>query len=231
MNVAAELQWNLMPPRAFANHDVVISAAMEPAYEVGGDAFDYAIAGDQVHVAIFDAMGNNSHAGLTANLAVAACRNHRRQGTDLVTTGERVEQVLVNHLGHKSYATAILADLNAAHRAAQLDQPRSPSAGPDPRRTLDRRPALPAGAPARHRTGTDRHPLPRTTRTRRPGPVLHRRHHEARDALGREFGPNQFTDFIIRHHADGLPVPETLRRLMRAVLDHHGGRWTGRRCG
>jgi hypothetical protein len=34
----------------------------------------------------------------------------------------------------------------------------------------------------------------------------------------------RFTDFIIRHHADDLPVAETLRRLMHAVMDHHDGR-------
>ncbi|WP_374103335.1 hypothetical protein [Streptomyces sp. MK37H] len=35
--------------------------------------------------------------------------------------------------------------------------------------------------------------------------------------------PGRFADFIVRHHADGLPVPETLRRLIWAVLDHHDG--------
>ncbi|MEY9996540.1 hypothetical protein ABIE67_008572 [Streptomyces sp. V4I8] len=34
----------------------------------------------------------------------------------------------------------------------------------------------------------------------------------------------RFTDFLIRHHADGLPVPETLRRLIHAVLEYHDGR-------
>lgn len=37
MNVAAEMQWNLMPPRAFTNTSVTVSAVVEPAYEVGGD--------------------------------------------------------------------------------------------------------------------------------------------------------------------------------------------------
>jgi serine phosphatase RsbU (regulator of sigma subunit) len=46
---------------------------------------------------------------------------------------------------------------------------------------------------------------------------------EARDASGREFGLNRFVEFIIRHNGDGLPVPETLRRLVGSVLDYHGG--------
>ena len=56
---------------------------LEPAYEIGGDAFDYALAGERVHLSIFDAMGHDASAGLTSNLALAACRNYRRQGADL----------------------------------------------------------------------------------------------------------------------------------------------------
>jgi serine phosphatase RsbU (regulator of sigma subunit) len=44
---------------------------------------------------------------------------------------------------------------------------------------------------------------------------------EARNSRGREFGLQRFVDFVIRHHADGLPVPETLRRLVRSVLAYH----------
>ncbi|MFB7031575.1 MULTISPECIES: PP2C family protein-serine/threonine phosphatase [unclassified Streptomyces] len=223
MNVAAELQWNLMPPRAFANRDVVICAAMEPAYEIGGDAFDYAVAGDQVHVAIFDAMGHNSHAGLTANLAVAACRNHRRQGTDLVTTGERVEQVLIDHFGHHTYVTAVLAGLDTATGLLTwINRGHYPPILIRAGRWTTALPCLPA-----HPLGTQLGLTATLCREQlEPGDrvLLYTDGiTEARDARGREFGLNQFTDFIIRHHADGLPAPETLRRLIRAILDHHGG--------
>ncbi|WP_434091549.1 SpoIIE family protein phosphatase [Streptomyces anulatus] len=46
---------------------------------------------------------------------------------------------------------------------------------------------------------------------------------EARASDDTEFGLERFTDSLIRHHADGLPVPETLRRLIKAVLDYHDG--------
>lgn len=224
MNVAAELQWNLMPPRAFANKDVVIAAAMEPAYEIGGDAFDYAIAGDQVHLAVFDAMGHDSHAGLVANLAVAAFRNQRRQGTDLVGTGERIEQILVDHFGHGTYVTAILADLNAVtgvlNWISRGHHPPVLLRGGRWATSLSCTPAHPLGTelgiistPCRHQLEPGDRILLYTD-----GVV------EAHDAGGREFGLDRFTDFIIRHYADGLPTSETLRRLMRAVLDHHGGR-------
>lgn len=47
---------------------------------------------------------------------------------------------------------------------------------------------------------------------------------EARNASGQEIGLDRLTDFVIRHHADDLPVPETLRRLTRYHLQHHGER-------
>ena len=46
---------------------------------------------------------------------------------------------------------------------------------------------------------------------------------EARRGGDSEFGVDRFTDFLIRHHADNLPVPETLRRLIHAVRDYHNG--------
>ncbi|OKK04032.1 SpoIIE family protein phosphatase [Streptomyces sp. CB02400] len=32
---------------------------------------------------------------------------------------------------------------------------------------------------------------------------------EARDATGRMSGPDRFVDFLVRHHADEVPLPET----------------------
>ncbi|WSY47847.1 serine/threonine-protein phosphatase (plasmid) [Embleya sp. NBC_00888] len=44
---------------------------------------------------------------------------------------------------------------------------------------------------------------------------------EARNPEGEIFGPDRFVDFVIRHIADGLPPPETLRRLIRAICEYH----------
>jgi non-ribosomal peptide synthetase component F len=49
MNAAAEMQWNLTPPPAYAGHDATVGPVMEPAYQIGGDAFDYAVAGTTLH--------------------------------------------------------------------------------------------------------------------------------------------------------------------------------------
>ena len=45
---------------------------------------------------------------------------------------------------------------------------------------------------------------------------------EMRSPDSGEFGLGRFVEFVIRQNAAGLPVPETLRRLIRTVLDYHG---------
>jgi serine phosphatase RsbU (regulator of sigma subunit) len=46
---------------------------------------------------------------------------------------------------------------------------------------------------------------------------------EARNDQGEEFGLQRFTDYIVRHNADNLPVHETLRQLVHAVVEQHAG--------
>ncbi|MCT9929895.1 serine/threonine-protein phosphatase [Planotetraspora sp. A-T 1434] len=223
MSVAAEMQWQVMPPLTFIGEEIAIGAVLEPAYEVGGDAFDYAIDGDTVHLAVFDAMGHDTAAGLTANLAIATCRNQRRQGGTLLQKAEEIERALIEQFAGNRYTTAIIAEFDL--RTGELSLI---NRGHHP-------PVLIRGGrwncelecPPGHPLGTD---LGLETivchEQLEPGDRLILYTDgitEARDASGREFGLERFVDFVIRHHADGLPVPETLRRLMHAVLDYHQG--------
>lgn len=41
--LAAEMQWHLLPPLMLQTQRVAVAGIVEPAYAVGGDAFDYAI--------------------------------------------------------------------------------------------------------------------------------------------------------------------------------------------
>ncbi|MFD9286822.1 PP2C family protein-serine/threonine phosphatase [Streptomyces sp. NPDC060030] len=223
MRVAAEMEWQLMPPRTFAADRVLISAVMEPAYQISGDAFDYALTGETVHLSVFDAMGHDTAAGLTANLALAAARNHRRQGAGLLETAEGVAGTLTEQFAGSRYATSILADLHLAtgvltwtnyghHLPVVIRGNRTVV-------HLSCPPAPPMG------TGLG---LPGALRRDQlePGDRLLLYTDgitEARDRKGQEFGLNGLTDFLIRHHSDGLPVPETLRRLIGHHLAHHLG--------
>jgi serine phosphatase RsbU (regulator of sigma subunit) len=225
MNVAAEMQWNLLPPLTFAGEKVVIGAVLEPAYELGGDAFDYGLVGESVHLAVFDAMGHDASAGLTANLAVAACRNQRRQGIGLVRVSEGIEEVLIKEFGRGNrFATAILANLNMRTGVfTWVNRGHHPPVvirGGRWVTTLRCPPAHPLGLGLGLPVTLCREQLEPGDRVLlyTDGMI------EARDREGREFGLERFVDFIVRHNADDLPVPETLRRLVRSVLKHHDGR-------
>ncbi|MGI5118352.1 PP2C family protein-serine/threonine phosphatase [Marinactinospora thermotolerans] len=224
MSVSAEVQWTLMPPSTFANDDVVVSAALEPAYHIGGDAFDYALAGDLLRLAIFDATGHDLASGLAATIAMGCNRNQRRQGRGLVETSEAIDAEVGEQFGGTRSVTGLLADLdlrtgvltwvNRGHHpplvirggrwVAELSCP----------------PALPMGMPL----PSD----PEACQTQlEPGDrlVLYTDGIiEARSSRGDFFGLHRFIDFIIRRMADGLSTPETLRRLVETVLRHQDGR-------
>ncbi|MFF7858053.1 SpoIIE family protein phosphatase [Streptomyces sp. NPDC007904] len=224
LNIAAEMQWHLMPPRTYADGRVMIAAAMEPAYGISGDAYDYATADHVVHLSLFDAMGHDTAAGITAHLTLGACRNSRRQGAGLAEITERIEGALIDQFGRRRYATGILADLdtrtgvltwvNRGHHPPVIIR------GGRWSTHLNCRPA--------HPMGTDLGlPITLCRDQMEPGDrlVLYTDGiTEARGPGDEEFGLDRFIDFLVRHHADGLPVPETLRRLVHAVLDYHDGR-------
>ncbi len=223
-NVAAEMQWRLILPLTFANDRATVSAVLEPAYEVGGDAFDYAIAGDILHVSVFDAMGHDVSAGLTANLAMAACRNNRRQDLSLARNSEDIENVLIAEFGRaQRFVTAIMGDLNL--RTGLFTWVNRGHPPPILLRggrwitTLECLPAHPMGLDLGLSVTTCREQL-------EPGDRLIFYTDgitEIRDASNREFGVHRFVEFVMRYNASGLPVPEMLRRLIQAVLTYHKG--------
>ncbi|MGX1274457.1 PP2C family protein-serine/threonine phosphatase [Streptomyces phaeoluteigriseus] len=224
MSVSAEMQWHLTPPSAFAGHNTTVAAVSEPAYDVGGDAFDYAVADDMLHLSVFDAMGHDARAGLTANIAVAACRNARRQGAGLVEISRAVESTLIEQFGTTRYVTGILADLDT--RTGQLTWinrghplPLLVRAGRWSHE-LQCRPAGPMGVDLKLPVTVCHEQLQPGDRVilYTDGVV------EARDTDGKRFGVERFTDHLVRHHSDTLTVHETLRRLIHAVLGRHDGR-------
>ena len=84
LTVAAELLWQLVPPRTFATDNVCVTALLEPYDRVAGDGYDYVVDLETAYVAVFDGVGHDLAAGSATALAVSAIRNARRRGvTDL----------------------------------------------------------------------------------------------------------------------------------------------------
>lgn len=223
MALSAEVLWNLMPGAMFANDRVVVSAALEPAYEVGGDAFDFALNGDLLRLSIFDAMGHDTSAGLTATIAVGCGRKHRREGADVLAAGEAIDEAIADQFATDRFATGILADLDTrtgwlvwANRGhpppVVLRRGRSVA-------TLDGAFGTPMGLRLGLPTEIGRYQLePGDRLLLYTDGVI-----EAQDPQGELFGLERFIDFVIRREADGVPAPETLRRLINTILDHQHG--------
>lgn len=224
LSLAAEVQWALLPPLTFANDAVVISAALEPAYEIAGDAFDYATVGHTVNLAIFDAMGHDLSAGLTASIAMGTCRNHRRHGAGLVEISEAIEAAVGEQFDETQFVTGIIAGLDV--RTGLL---RWVNRGhPPPLLIRQGRwitelacpPAPPMGM------GLEAAPVP-CRHQLAPGDRLLLYTDGVTDSSGPEgepFNVERFAEFVIRREADGLSAPETLRRLVQTILAHRDGK-------
>jgi len=221
MQLPAEVQWQLLPPLTFGTPQVVISGAVEPAYDVGGDCFDYAVNGEIGHVAVIDAMGHGLGSALLSTVAIGALRNARRSGLDLVDTVRSMDKWLTAQFGDETFVTAIVAELNlltgtyrwvnAGHPPALLLRGRHVvkelSAGVNP--PLGLIGEIPIVEEERLQPG-DRLVL------HSDGVV------DARNEAGEYFGPERLIDFVVKAAASGLPAPETLRRLNHAILEHQG---------
>jgi sigma-B regulation protein RsbU (phosphoserine phosphatase) len=225
MQLAAEVIWNLLPPLTFVGPDVAVSAILEPCYEVGGDAFDYAVNGAILHAAIFDAVGHGIDASDTTSLAVNAYRNARRSGLDLVDTYRSVDK-WISARRPESHVTAVLVELDTTTGIA-----RKISAGhPGELLLRDGRLVKALTAPTAMPLGLGRLGRPRPgveEEALQPGDKLLLYTDgvtEARTEDGDFFGLDRLVDYVTRALADRLPAPETMRRLVHAILEHQHDR-------
>jgi serine phosphatase RsbU (regulator of sigma subunit) len=111
---AAEVQQHLFPPRIARIAGAHLAGTLLPAYEVGGDWFDFVENRDGAWIAIADAPGNGpTAAGLGAS-ALGALRAARRSGQDLEQALQNVHET-VRRLGNPEFQiTALIARWRAA---------------------------------------------------------------------------------------------------------------------
>jgi stage II sporulation SpoE-like protein len=225
MGLAAELQWSLLPPLTFTGASVTIAGALEPAYEVAGDTLDYAVDAGHASAAVFDGMGHGVRSSQLATVAVAAYRNARRSGAGLLATTTAIHDALLDAFQGVVFTTGNLADLdtdtgvvswiNAGHPHPLLLR--------DNRlvKTLDCPPAPPLGL--RLPADVTRATFTVCQERLEPGDQVLLYTDgvtEARSPDGDFFGEQRLTDLVVRNLAAGLPTSETMRRVVRALLDH-----------
>ncbi|QKW17955.1 serine/threonine-protein phosphatase [Kitasatospora sp. NA04385] len=227
MTLQAELVRAFLPPRTIGSRRVTSSAVLEPAYDIGGDAFDHNLADRHLHLTMVDAMGHDLASGGSSAVAVAACRSTRRTGGTLADIAGAVDAALTRWIPDR-LLTCVIADLDLDTGALSWINCGHPTPllirrGRIVPRALERPVHPPLGLPEG---------LPRTAPTvhtarLEPGDQLLVHSDgvtEGRDADGVPFGEERLVDVVSRAMADGLPAPEALRRLVRRVTAHQGDR-------
>lgn len=221
VSAAAEAQWDLLPPLASGSLGVSVSGILEPAYEIGGDSFDYAINPGRLDLAIIDAVGHGMSAVLMSTAVITSLRNTRREHGSLTDAYRQADEQMSRHFANSNYVTGQLASLdldtgvltwiNAGHLLPLLVR-NGTYAG-----ELQCTPSMPMGL------GGPVVQVAEESLQRGDRVLFHTDGiTESVSPDGSHFGLDRLADFLIRATLDGLPGPETVRRLSAAVGAHVG---------
>lgn len=225
MALSAEIQWALLPPVTMITPQVTLAGILEPAYDVAGDSFDYAINDNIVHLAVIDAMGHGLNAAMLAVLAISAYRHARRADVGLADLYGLMDSAIDKQFGPDQFVTAQMMRLdiatghlqwvNAGHPAPLLIRGRRVV------QALESPTTLPVGFGGATPVISE-HELRRGDRVlfftdgaieeHRPG--------------GEQFGMERLTEFVERAGQAGEGVQEMVRSLSHALLQARGGATT-----
>ncbi len=222
MSLPAEMLRAFLPARTLCTGRVISTAVLEPAYDLGGDAFDHSMSAGVLHAAVLDAMGHDLASGLTATLALAACRNARRNGADLPELVRNIDEALTTWFPDR-FATGILLRLDLATGTLYWSNCGHPPPLLIRHQEVVRDALVTPVEPPLGLAGMVDTERGVNSVALEPGDrvllftdgVI-----EARGARRELFGLDRFADFVIRATAAGEPAPETLRRLIHALLDN-----------
>ncbi|NYD43220.1 PP2C family protein-serine/threonine phosphatase [Nocardioides panaciterrulae] len=225
MSLSAEMQWQLLPPLMMTTPQVAVAGALEPAYDVAGDSFDYALNDDTLHLCMIDAMGHGLSAAVMSTVAIGAYRHARRADVELSELYAAMDSAVADQFGPERFATAQMAALdvmsgrlrwvNAGHppplllRAgrivAELDSPTT----------------LPVGFGGDTPIVTERMLL-------RGDRVLFYTDGLVEERLqgGIEFGDTRMREVLERVEVHGVKLQESVRRMSRLLMVERGGATT-----
>ena len=224
VTTATELLRDLVPPTVMATEDFVLAAMLEPAYDVGGDAYDYALNGDTLHAALFDGMGHGLAAAGVTTFALSVYRHSRRCGHDLTTVYGAIDDEVAEQYPAGRFVTACIAELdvetgllrwvNAGHPAPlllrrgryvkELEVRHSPPMGlqfTDEPPLIGEESLEPGDMVLLYTDGL--------TESRRPDGTL--------------FTTERLAEFVEREAGSGEAAPDTLRRLRESIIGRREG--------
>ena len=237
LRLASAMQWDLLPLPTYQDPLVEVAGRVEPAYDIGGDAFDFAANEDVMEIGVFDAMGHGLRATLLTTLAVGAYRFGRRRGSELAGVAGDIDEAVQNQVEGEAFVTGHICRvelpsggmdwLNAGHPLPLLirDHSASPMEGASP--------CLPFGLETEPGDAVRVGLQPQDIVLFYSDGVI-----EARPKGGAEFGMDRFVDLAGRHGDPAIPLQLMVRQILDSVVEHAGGilrddatlaavRWTG----
>jgi serine phosphatase RsbU (regulator of sigma subunit) len=121
LSLAAEIQHRLLPDSYTCEAgQFTLAGWLEPAGDVGGDTFDFAMERDTLHLSITDAMGHEVNAALLATILVGALRNARRAGVGLAEQALLGSEGLLDNVSGGGFVTGQLVRIDVRTRTAEI---------------------------------------------------------------------------------------------------------------
>jgi serine phosphatase RsbU (regulator of sigma subunit) len=121
LSLAAEIQHRLLPASYTCEAgQFTLAGWLEPAGDVGGDTFDFALERDALHLSMTDAMGHEVRAALLATLLVGALRNARRVGAGLAEQARLANAALFDNARGGGFVTGQVARVDLVNGTATI---------------------------------------------------------------------------------------------------------------
>ncbi len=219
LELAAEIQWELLPVLAYEGSAFALAGALEPAYSIAGDSFDYAVDVDHVTLVITDGMGHGLRAALLGSLALSSLRNARRRSLAPEEQAAAANDVLFEQFGGDQFVTGLLVrvDLRAGEAiAVNAGHPLALCVRDGHVNDIPLAPDPPMGLFPDQSYTVQRFRLEASDRIALVSDGIT----EARSSDGDEFGRRRLGQLLLETR-DHPPV-EVVRLVTKAVMEHRG---------
>jgi serine phosphatase RsbU (regulator of sigma subunit) len=121
LSLAAEIQHRLLPSAYTCEAgQFTLAGWLEPAGNVGGDTFDFALERNALHVSMTDAMGHEVNAALLATVMVGGLRNARRAGVGLAEQVRLANLALADNARDGGFVTGQVARIDLRTGTANI---------------------------------------------------------------------------------------------------------------
>ncbi len=216
------LQHELMPIPSYKDDGVDLGGRLEPAYEIAGDAFDYAINGGSVYFGVFDAVGHGLKSALLTSIAVGAFRLHRRRLEPLEDVAQAIDYAVGSVADLGQFVTAVIGRVDLDHLTLELV-----NAGHLPPTLIRDGQSHQIDVDAEVPYGIGRFQASSSTLNLQPGDAVYAFSDgiiEAYDDDRVTFGSQALFSILEQRERDHIPVQHVCKSVLQTVLGHVGGR-------